>query len=76
MEIFDAEIIKITNEDILQHLSSMPLAVAIYQIKNPGNIEDKKLRRLWYGAKKSIEHVEKYIKELVTEKNGQGNQQV
>ena len=71
METFDAEVIKISNEDILQHLSKIPLAVAIHQIKNPGNIEDRHLRRLWYSAKRSIEHVEKYITELVAERNGQ-----
>ena len=70
METFDAEVIKISNEDIIQHLSSTPLPIAIYQIKNPGNIEDRHLRRLWFSAKRSIEHVEKYIKELVAEKNG------
>lgn len=70
METFDAEVIKISNEDIIQHLSRTPLPIAIYQIKNPGNIEDRHLRRLWYSAKRSIEHVEKYIKELVAEKNG------
>ena len=70
METFDAEVIKISNEDIIQHLSRTPLPIAIYQIKNPGNIEDRHLRRLWFSAKRSIEHVEKYIKELVAEKNG------
>ena len=67
METFDAEVIKISNEDIIKHLTRTPLPIAIYQIKNPGNIEDKTLRRLWYSAKRSMEHVEKYIKELVVE---------
>ena len=76
METFDAEVLKIANEDIIKHLTRTPLPIAIYQIKNPGNIEDKTLRRLWYSAKRSMEHVEKYLKELVAEKNGQGTQQM
>lgn len=74
METFDAEPIKITNEQILQHLGRTPLPMLIATLKNTGDIDDRTLRRLWNSAKRSLEHVEKYLKNVVDE-SGKAYQQ-
>ena len=74
METFDAEPIKISTDQILQSLRATPLPMLIATLKNTGDIEDRTLRRLWNSAKRSVEHVEKYLQGVVAER-GQGPKQ-
>lgn len=71
METSEVEVIIITTEQILDLLHKASLGALIQQIRNPGNIEDKCLRRLWAGAKNAIDKVERHLKEVVAEQNAQ-----